>query len=67
MMPINLSVKKLRSLYTVRTISLSPTGVSKNLMLDYIIDDLVKTGTNGVDETDENGTKWDIFTEVVGL
>lgn len=51
----------------MRKISLTPMGVSSNLVFDHIINHLVKFGTRSADDTDENGNKSVIFIEVVGL
>lgn len=66
-MPIGLEILNCRSLSSVRKISLTRSGVSTNLMFDSVIDDLVKSCTDGADGTDANRNKYVIFIEVVGF
>lgn len=66
-MPFGLSVSKRRRLSSVKTVSLSPTNVSTNLVFDYIIDAPVKSGTCGVDCTDASRNECVIFIDVVAF
>lgn len=52
---------------SVRTTSLTPTGVSINLVLGYILDDHFKTDTEVLDFIDAKGRKCVVFIEVVGF
>ena len=66
MVPIGLSIQSRRSSYSVRSIGLTPHGVSTNHILDSIIDDLVVAATKGVQTRDYKGDQCVVFIEVAG-
>ena len=65
--PIGMSLRQRRSNKCVRTVSVTPNGVSSNFVIDFIIDDLEKAATEGLVATDANGSKCVVFVEVVGF
>ncbi|MEM1283340.1 MAG: hypothetical protein AAGG81_07285 [Chlamydiota bacterium] len=67
MIPLGLSLRFRRSNLSVRTISLTPNGVSTNFILDSIIDDLEDAAKRGIESIDCYGNKCIIFIEVVGF
>lgn len=67
MLPIGASPESRRSNSSVRIISLTAHGVSTNLVIDAIIEDLRIGGTKGVPATDAKGNKCVVFVDVVGF
>ena len=66
MLPINMSRSRRRKSSSVRTISLTPTGISSRFVFDYIIPDIVNGMTKGISSIDIYNNKCRIFLEVVG-
>ena len=66
-LPLSLSLNRRRGRTAVRTIALTPTGVSTNQVLDYIIPDIIQGMTEGFESVDADGTPVTIFIEVVGF
>lgn len=59
--------KKLHQPFSLRIISFTPLGAFKCLVLDDTIDNIVKSGTDGVYGTNEWKDRGVIFDEVVGF
>ena len=51
----------------MRTISLTPTGVSTNAILDLIIDDIILAMTEGIAAVDADGQAVRVFVEIIGF
>ncbi len=51
----------------VRTITLAPHGVDTNLVLSYIVEDIVNSTVNGIDTFDANGRRVKVFTDISGI
>ena len=66
MSPAGLHIRSRRSQASIRTLSLTPPGVSTNFILDKIIDDLVEGSIIGFSCIDAFGAKVRCFIEVVG-
>ena len=67
MRPADLSMSSQRCASAVRTISLTPTGVSTNFILDHIIDDVVRGSTEGFMMTDCFGDGVTVFLHLTGF
>lgn len=67
MIPLSMSLRRRRGLGAIRTISLTPPGVSTNFVLDYLINEILKATVHGVPAIDANGKLVYIFIEVVGF
>ncbi|MEM1282988.1 MAG: hypothetical protein AAGG81_05485, partial [Chlamydiota bacterium] len=67
MSPAGFSIRTRRSQKTIRTISLTPSGVSTNHVLDYIIEDLVSGSLDGFDCFDPFGNKVRFFFDIIGF
>ena len=67
MSPSSLNVRSRRSQSTVRAISLTPTGISTNLVFDYIIDDIIDGSINGLECKDAFGQHVVVYLEVTGF
>ena len=61
MSPSSLNVNSRRSQASIRTVSLTPVGVSTNAVCDFIIDDLVTCSIDGVECIDALGEKLKLF------
>ena len=66
MVPISMSMRLRRCSLSVRTISLTPPGVSTNLILDHILDDIVNSATKNVNGVNVDGEACLVFIDVVG-
>ena len=66
-LPLSLPPEKRRTISAVRVISLTPPGVSTNQVLQYIINDLVRATTFGIDGHTPDGSPIKIFIDVVGF
>lgn len=67
MSPSGLHVRSRRSQYRIRTISLTPTGMSTNSVIDYIIEDLVSGSIEGFQCVDAYGATVRGFLDIVGF
>ena len=67
MSPSSLNVKSRRSQSSVRTVSLTPAGVSTNSVLEFIIEDLVVGSIDGFDCIDAFGEKVKVFFDIMGF
>lgn len=65
--PLSTGIRRRRAGSSVRTISLTPTGVSTNHVLNHIIPDIVKGATEGFKTVDAGGKQVRMFIEVVGF
>lgn len=65
--PIGLCERRRRSFSSIRHISVTPHGVSRNLIFNSIIEDFLKASTNYVDAVDTYGQKFRIFFEISGF
>ena len=67
LVPVGLSLRRRRRTISVRLVSLTPNGVSTNMVLDAIVDDLNDSAVSGVDAVDPTGEKCVVFVNVVGF
>ena len=67
MIPLSMGLRRRRGLGAIRKISLTPSGVSTNLVFDYLIDDILKETVQGIPAIDADGNLVYIFIEVVGF
>ena len=67
MSPSGFSIRSRSSQLTIRAISLTPSGVSTNLVFEDIIKDIVDGSVSGVDAVDAYGNDVTIFLEVTGF
>ena len=67
MTPAGFSVKSKRSQKTIRTLAVTPSGVSSNHILDFIIDDLVGGSLDGFPCTDPSGNAARCFFDIIGF
>ena len=67
MSPTGLHVRSRRSQYSIRTISLTPAGVSTNAIIDLLIDDLVSGSVDGFECVDAFGERVKVFLDVMGF
>lgn len=65
--PSSLNLKSRRSQSSVRTVSLTPAGVSTNSVLEYIIEDLVTGSIDGFDCVDAFGDEVKVFFDIMGF
>ena len=66
-LPLNFGIRRRRGIASIRTVSLTPPGISTNFILDYIIKDIVKAATEGIPSIDAHGNTVYIFVDVVGF
>lgn len=67
MSPSSLNVKSRRSQSTIRTVSLTPAGVSTNTVFDFIIPDLVNGSLHGFFCVDAFGNRVKVFFDIMGF
>ena len=67
MSPSGLHVRSRRSQYSIRTVSLTPAGVSTNLVIDFLVDDMVKGSIDGFECIDAFGNKVKVFLDIMGF
>ena len=67
MSPSSFHVRSRRSQSTIKTISVTPPGVSTNAAIDLIIDDLVRGSIDGIDCIDAFGKRVRVFIDVMGF
>ena len=67
MSPSSFHIRARRSQSTIRTISLTPAGVSSNCVLDFIIADLIDGSTNGFECIDAFGERVIVFFDIMGF
>ena len=67
MSPAGLPLRSHKSQSTVRILSLSPSNVSTNYVIDYLIEDLVNGCINGLDCIDAFGSRVRCFFEIMGF
>lgn len=67
MSPSSFSVRSRRSQTTIRTISVTPAGVSTNSVIDFIIEDLVTGCTDGFICVDAFGEQVTVFFDIMGF
>lgn len=67
MSPSGFSVRLRKSQCTIRVISLTPTGVSTNVVFEYIINDIVTGSTSGIESVDAYGNEVIIFLDISGF
>ncbi len=67
MSPSSFHTRSRRSQSTIRTISLTPAGVSTNSVIDFLIDDLVRGSIDGIDCVDAFGQIVRVFFDVMGF
>lgn len=65
--PSGLNVRSRRSQTSIRTVSLTPHGVSTNVVLDSIIGDLVTGSISGFDSYDAYGERVRIYLDIMGF
>ena len=66
-LPLLVPVWARRGMHSVRAIGLSPPGVSSNVTMKHIVEDIVACGTTGVEIELLEGRRVVIFGEVVGF
>ena len=66
MSPSGFNIRSRRSQASIRVLSLTPSGVSTNSVLNYILDDLVSCSTRGVECIDAFGDKVRVYIDVMG-
>ena len=67
MLPRSFHVRSRRNQACIRTISLTPPGVSTNSVIDFIINDLVHGSIEGFECTDAFGENVKVFFDVLGF
>ena len=67
MSPSGLHIRSRRSQGCIRTISLTPSGVSSNSVLEFLIEDLVSGSTVGFDCIDACGTEVRVYFDITGF
>lgn len=67
MSPSSVSVKSRCNQSCIRTVSLTPAGVSTNNVLDYLLDDLVEGSISGFDCVDALGETVRVYLDVLGF
>lgn len=67
MMPTGFNVRSRRSQAVIRTVSVTPAGVSTNSVLDFLIEDLVNGCIEGIDCVDAFGEKVTVFLDIMGF
>lgn len=67
MSPAGFSVRTRRSQKTIRTISVTPNGISTNFVLDFIIDDLVSASLDGIQCVDPFGEQIVCYFDILGF
>lgn len=67
MNPSSFHVRSRRSQLTIRTISVTPAGVSTNSVISFIIDDMVKGCTDGFVCFDAFGERVTVFLDILGF
>lgn len=65
--PTGLHLHSRRSQSAIRTVSLTPSGISTNLVFDMIIDDLVEGSLHGFTTIDAFGHNVPVFLDVLGF
>lgn len=67
MSPSGFSLRSKKNQSTIRTISLTPKGISTNMVFDFIISDIVNGCVKGIECVDAYGEQVIIFLEVTGF
>lgn len=67
MSPTSFHVRSRRSQTAIRTVSLTPAGVSTNSVIDFLVNDLVHGCIDGFDCIDAFGQKVKVFLDVMGF
>ena len=67
MSPASLHIRSKRSQSSIRTISLTPPGVSTNSVIEHLIDDLVRGSTVGFECIDAFGKLVKVYFDIVGF
>ena len=67
MSPSSLHIKSRRSQTSIRTVSLTPPGVSTNEVLHFLIEDLVTGSLDGFICTDAFGERVTVFFDIMGF
>ena len=67
MNPCGFHVRSRRSQTTIRTLSLTPAGVSTNSVIEFLIEDLVHGCIEGFDCVDALGQKVKVYLDIMGF
>lgn len=67
MNPSSFHTRSRRSQSTIRTVSLTPPGVSTNSVMEFILEDLVQGSIEGIDCVDAFGQHVRVFFDVMGF
>lgn len=67
MSPSGFNIRARRSQSTIRAVSLTPSGISTNLVFEYIIKDIVDGSVSGIESIDAYGNDVLIFLEITGF
>ncbi len=65
--PSSFHIRSRRSQSSIRTVSLTPAGVSTNSVLNFLIEDLVRGTLEGFDCVDAFGNRVKVFFDVLGF
>ena len=64
--PVDLPVNLLRSPQCIHPVSLAPTGVNSNVVINNVVQDIVHCSYNGFTSLDADGTPCRVFLQMVG-